>query len=303
MAGMAYPLVVKDLKKSFRSSGRVIEAVKGISFKVEQGDVFGLLGPNGAGKTTTVNMLTGILTPDSGTIEFFGMKPCEATKQRINAATAYRSLTNHLTVEQNLRIYAKLYNVKGAKARIDDLLRKFEITGIRNQKVIDISSGQKTRVNICKGLINSPELLFLDEATAGLDPYMANIVRKEIKSLGITIVFTSHMMSEVEELCNKIAFINNGEIKKIDTPDEIKNLIKSKCLIIEFSGRDEITSLLGGFRIAESKADRVHIELDSNEEIQVILNILVKNNVKIKDIRVKKPSLDEVFIKIAKGEL
>ncbi|MFH0870458.1 MAG: ABC transporter ATP-binding protein [archaeon] len=300
---MAHPLVVKDLRKSYRSNGKSIEAVKGISFQVEKGDIFGFLGPNGAGKTTTINMLTGILTPDSGSIEFFGMKPCEATKQRINAATAYRSLSNHLTVEQNLKIYAKLYNVKDAKTRIEELLRKFEITDIRRQKIIDISSGQKTRVNICKGLINSPELLFLDEATAGLDPYIANVVRKEIKRLGITIVFTSHIMSEVEELCNKIAFINKGVIMKIDTPEEIKKLIKSKCLFIEFSGRDEIASLLGGFQITESDGNKIHIELNNNEEIQVILNILMKNNVKISDIKVKKPSLDEVFIKIAKGEL
>jgi ABC-2 type transport system ATP-binding protein len=300
---MEFPLIVNDIRKSYKSHGKIVEAVRGISFNVRKNEIFGLLGPNGAGKTTTINMLSGILTPDSGSIQYFEKPLCEEAKSRINTATAYRSLSEHLTVYQNLNVFAKLYHVKDAKARINDLLKRFDVEDQRNQEIINLSSGQKTRVNLCKSLINNPDLLFLDEATAGLDPYMANVVRKEIKNLGKTIIFTSHIMSEVEELCNRIAFINQGKILKIDSPDEIKKLVRKNCLIIQFSPGKNIANVLKGYNILELKKDKVHIELDDSLQVQKILTKLMKNSIRINDIQVKKPSLDEVFIKIAKGEL
>ena len=178
---MESPLIVSNIKKTYKGKGYSVEALKGVSFKIKKGEIFGLLGPNGAGKTTMINILTGILTPDSGTVKFFGRNLCEETQNRVNTATAYNALNGILSVEQNLRVYAKIYNVKNEKEVIIDLLKRFEVSELRHARFDHLSTGQKTRVNICKALLNSPELVFLDEATAGLDPHIAHMVRKEIE--------------------------------------------------------------------------------------------------------------------------
>lgn len=227
---MTDPLVVKGLEKSYKSKKEIVRAVQGVSFSVKKGEIFGLLGPNGAGKTTTINILTGLLTQDAGTATYFGKAWCEETHNKVNATTAYTWLNGTLTVEQNLKIYTKMYAVKDPAARITKLLAMFNIADLRNRKVYELSSGQSVRVNLCKCLINDPELIFLDEATAGLDPEIAADVRLAIKKLGKTIVFTSHIMREVEELCDRVAFIKEGKILLIDTPTNLKKKLKKDTL-------------------------------------------------------------------------
>lgn len=301
---MNHPLIVSNLRKTYTTKGAVVEALKGISFKVKKGEIFGLLGPNGAGKTTTINILTGILTPDSGEILFFNKKKSEETQNRINAASAYTSLNGTLSVYQNLRVYAKMYDVKNAEEKIEDLLRRFHILDLRNRRVYTLSSGQKTRLNLCKGLINDPEILFLDEATVGLDPHIAYEVRKEIKKMNTTVIFTSHMMYEVEELCDRIAFLGHGKILAIDTPTKIKELIRRNTFVIEFlfqpKNAVKILKELQAEKIANNK---ISIELKKSEDIQKVIHKLITSGFEIRDLHIKRPSLDEVFIKIAKGEL
>ncbi len=214
-------LEVKELSKNYGT----YQALDNVSFSIKKGEVFGLLGPNGAGKTTLINILIGILTANKGEVTYFGETLNESVKNKINVSSAYRSVSAMITVEQNLRVYADIYNVKNPEERITELLKRFLINDIRKKKVREISSGQKTRVNLCKALINSPEILFLDEATAGLDPQIAKTVREEIKKLDCTILFTSHIMSEVEELCDRIAFLRKGKIIGIETAEHYKKLL------------------------------------------------------------------------------
>src|SRR3989338_209042 len=301
---MQYPLTVSNLKKTFKVKGDVVQALRGISFKVKKGEIFGLLGPNGEGKTTTINILTGILTPDSGSIRFFGKKPCEETQERINAATAYNSLCGDLTVRQNMKVYARMYNVQQPAAKIDELLEKMGILEIQHRRVRDLSTGQKTRVNLAKALINSPDLLFLDEATSGLDPDISQHIRHFIKNLDTTIIFTSHIMSEVEELCDRVAFLSEGKILKIDTPKGIKKLIPQNLVVIKFLSQPaNAEEILKTFEIQFQSKQKIIIKVKNPKETHLIIHTLITNGFQIRDFHLKRPTLDEVFIKVARGEI
>src|SRR3989338_1471038 len=224
-----YAIEVKNLVKTFESKGKKFRAVNNVSFNVKKGEIFGLLGPNGAGKTTTLNILNGLLTKDSGTVKLLGYDlgdNWEYVRNKVNVATAYYSLSEVLTIAQNLKVYAKLYGVKNHATRIQDLLKTFELEDLANKKIVHLSSGERTRVALCKGFINNPEVLFLDECTVGLDPDIAEKTRMFIKDYqkqnATTIVFTSHYMYEVEELCRRIAFMDKGKLLKVDTADNFK---------------------------------------------------------------------------------
>lgn len=218
---------IKNLKKAFKHT----EALKGISFSISQGEIFGLLGPNGAGKTTTVNILAGLLEKDSGSIKILGKEPSEV-KDMMNITSTDTWLPAMMTVYQNLRVYGMLYGVKGLDERISYLLELFRITDLKNRRFGNLSAGQKARVMLCKGLLNSPKVLLLDEATVGLDPDIAQQTRAVIKKLKdhTAILLTSHNMYEVEEMCDRIAILDKGKILTIGTTKQIKSMMKKKTL-------------------------------------------------------------------------
>ena len=160
---------IKNLKKIYKSGRKSITALRGISFSVEEGEVFGILGPNGAGKSTTLNILVGLLSPTSGEVRIFGqdfLKNESRVKERMNIATAYADLATNLTVYRNLKVFSMLYGVEESEKKIQELLSIFKIQELRDKKMDSLSAGQRTRVNLCKSLINDPELLLLDEPTA-----------------------------------------------------------------------------------------------------------------------------------------
>ncbi len=230
-------LEVKDLKKVYGKNTKSVQALKGINFSVPEGEIFGILGPNGAGKSTTLNILIGLLSPTSGSVRIFGENFFENEpdiKNRMNIATAYADLASNLTVYRNLRVFALMYGVKNAKQKIDELLHKFQITDLKNKYITDLSAGQKTRVNLCKSLINDPEFLLLDEPTASLDPAIAAHVREMIlqiqKERKLTVIFTSHNMPEVEQMCDRVALLHKGEIYKIDTPENLKKFLEVETM-------------------------------------------------------------------------
>ncbi|MDP3741650.1 MAG: ABC transporter ATP-binding protein [bacterium] len=216
---------VKNLTKVYSPKKNPVHALSGISFEVKQGEIFGLLGVNGAGKSTTLNIMIGLLSCSSGSVKIFGQDFFafeEQIKQKMNIATAYADLANNLTVYRNLKIYALMYKVKNYDEKINHLLATFGIAAHRNKWVADLSAGEKTRVNLCKSLINDPSLLLLDEPTASLDPSIAARVRELIlgyqKKQKMTVLLTSHNMAEVEQICDRVAFLHKGEIYMIDTP-------------------------------------------------------------------------------------
>lgn len=224
---------VKNLRKQFGSH----EVVKGISFDASRGEILGLLGANGAGKTTTLHMILGLTTPTSGSVKIFGTTVDEARSevlQRVNFASSYVMLPFNLRVWENLVVFAKIYQVPNAKPKINELLDVFEISHLRNKTSGMLSSGEQTRLNLCKALLNDPELLILDEPTASLDPDLADKVRKALKrdnaERGTTIITSSHNMLDVAELCDRVVFMSSGEIVAEGSSADVMEKYESESL-------------------------------------------------------------------------
>ena len=224
---MAAILAVENLVKKYGD----FTAVKGISFSVEEGEVFGLLGPNGAGKTQTISMLTGVIPPTSGTAKIGGYDIATQMGEvkKINGLVPQDlALYPTLSARANLNFFGRIYGLGGKKLkeRVDDVLRIVSLTDRADQVVDKYSGGMKRRVNIAAGLVHLPKLFFLDEPTVGVDPQSRNYIFESVQSLnrerGMSIVYTSHYMEEVEVLCNRVAVIDQGQIIALDT---IKNLI------------------------------------------------------------------------------
>lgn len=221
---MSKIIEVKNLVKKFG----IFEAVKGISFYVEEGTITGFLGPNGAGKTTTIQMLLDIITPTSGEISIFGKtykNDRTAILSKLNFSSPYVAMPGSLKVWENLYTFARLYGVKNVKEKVKEVASFFEIEKMMDKMTASLSTGQLTRMNLTKALMNDPKLLLLDEPTASLDPDIADktriLLRKIQKERGITILYTSHNMEEVEEICDRVIFVNQGQIKDEGTPEEL----------------------------------------------------------------------------------
>jgi ABC-2 type transport system ATP-binding protein len=194
-------------------------AVDGISFEVSHNEIVGLLGPNGAGKTTTINMILGVLEPTEGAIRIEGRDVATQRAQALactNFTAVYAPLPGNLTVYQNLRFFALIYNVKGGAARIEELLEQFDLVAFRNVKCGLLSSGEQARAALAKAMLNRPHLLLLDEPTASLDPSKAREIRTQIRALarrdGVGVLWTSHNMYEVQEVCDRVLFLSRGAI-------------------------------------------------------------------------------------------
>mgnify|MGYP001471722035 FL=1 len=215
---------VKNIKKNYGKK----EAVKGISFNVEEDEILGLLGPNGSGKTTTIGMLLGLLKPTSGQIFINNLKLEEnriEILEIINFISPYIELPKKLTVKQNLYVYSKLYKVKNIKERIEYLSEKLRIGELLNSITGELSSGQKNRVSLAKALVNEPKVLLLDEPTASLDPEVGDFVRTFLESYKkekkVSILLASHNMDEVTRLCSSIMMMKNGLIIDQGKPNEL----------------------------------------------------------------------------------
>ncbi len=226
-------LRVVDLVKSFDG----FRAVDGLTLEVGKGEILGLLGANGAGKTTTMNMMLGLTTPTSGTIEVFGQSLNQhriESLRRMNFSSAYTSLPSNLRVEENLLVFAHLYGVKQPKRRVAEVLERFEVEHLRRRITGHLSAGESTRVNLCKALLNEPELLLLDEPTASLDPDVVDKVRKKIVDIragsGTSMIYTSHNMRDIEEVCDRVIFMHHGKVINEGTPREIKETFAEESL-------------------------------------------------------------------------
>ena len=208
---------IKNLSKHYNN----ILAVKNINFKINKGSIVGLLGPNGCGKTTTIGMMLGLIKPTSGTVFINGQNIENENNrttilEKVNFISPYVELPKKLTVEENLKVYGKLYGLNNLQDKISDLMKELNLFEFKKRKTGELSSGQKNRVSLAKALINEPEILFLDEPTASLDPDVGDFVRTYIEDFaskkGTTILLASHNMNEVERLCDEVMMMKNGKI-------------------------------------------------------------------------------------------
>jgi ABC-2 type transport system ATP-binding protein len=217
-------LEARELTREFDG----VKALDKFSFKLHRGEVLGLLGANGAGKTTAMNCMLGLTLPTTGDLFAFG-KELHAHRieilKKTNFSSAYVSLPGNLKVWQNLLVFAQIYGVPHPKKKIAELLELLEVTELRNRVTGQLSAGESTRVNLCKAFLNEPELLMLDEPTASLDPDIADKVRKVIRRVqserSIGILYTSHNMRDIEEVCDRVIFLHKGKIVAEGTPDQI----------------------------------------------------------------------------------
>tara|TARA_Y100000590_G_scaffold10633_1_gene13093 strand:+ start:4257 stop:4979 length:723 start_codon:yes stop_codon:yes gene_type:complete len=219
---------IKNLSKKYNK----ILAVKDINFKIEKGSIVGLLGPNGCGKTTTIGMILGLIKPTSGVV-LIDNKNIENEKNRtqilekVNFISPYVELPKKLTVQENLKVYGKMYGVNNLQDKISDLMKHLNLIEFEKRKTGELSSGQKNRVSLAKALINDPEILLLDEPTASLDPDVGDYIRTYIESFaskrGTTILLASHNMNEVERLCSKVMMMKNGQIIDKGTCESLIN--------------------------------------------------------------------------------
>ena len=240
------PIVqVRGLVKDYHG----FRAVDDVSFEIRPGEIVGLLGPNGAGKTTIIHILLGLISPTAGDIRLMGLDlrtNREAILQRVNFTSAYVAMPYNLTVFENLLVFAHLYRIPSPRKKIDALLERMGMADLRNASTRTLSSGQATRLNLTKAFLNDPEVLLLDEPTASLDPDIADrtrtLLQQERSSRGLTMIYTSHNMSEVEQLCDRVIFLQKGKILAVDTPAGILKRFDRKTLEAVFLAiaRDEV---------------------------------------------------------------
>lgn len=297
-------LQVSGLTKKFKTPGGELTAVNNISFEVGEGEIVGLLGPNGAGKTTTIQMLLGLMTPTNGKISYFGKtlnENREEILQRINYSSAYAELPHRLTVWENLHVYSWLYQVPKKKEKILELCDRFESTSLLPKKFKDLSAGQVTRILLVKAFLNEPDMVLLDEPTASLDPDIADKIRQYIlnerKRRQLTILVTSHNMGEVEELCDRVIFLNHGKIMAIDTPQGLAN--RNKDCQIELMVVDGLKRLIEmtcehGYKFTEKNR---FIKITLKEEmIAQFLTEIGKKGVEFSEIEIVRPNLEDFFL-------
>jgi len=305
----------RDVEKTFRSGWprrRETHALRGVSLAVERGAIVGLLGPNGAGKTTLLSILATLLTPDRGTVKVLGLdvvREAPALRRRLNMASGRPSFLWSLRVGEIIAFYGRLYGLSGValRRRVDALIELTELSPYRRVPYSDLSTGLKQRVALAKSLVNDPELLFLDEPTLGLDPDVAVRVREHIARLrreqGITIVLTTHNMREADELCDEIAFIKGGRILARGTSGELKRQIRLGevvALRLDPARVPWLAEVPGVLRCVEVDG-WVECTVDEAEKrLPELLRALHADGVLIRNVQVREPELEEVFVELAK---
>jgi ABC-2 type transport system ATP-binding protein len=328
---MEYAVETFDLTKIFENKEkgvkRRIKAVDHVNIKVKKGEFFGLLGPNGAGKTTLIKMLCTIILPTEGTAKVNGYDIIkEPHKVRssfgwFHGETGGRSLYWRLNAEDNLRFYAYLQNVPKdiAEKRINALLEFFELTEDRKKLVKDYSTGMKVRVMLARALLHNPPILFMDEPTIGLDTISAVETRRLLKALnaelGKTIIFTSHNMFEVEQLCERIAIMKDGKIIVDASPSALRDMLRDiHAIEVEIKEADDlkgIVKILGGLpivkQVIEVKNDPYNIVIrlqveDEYDAIPIVANKLHSMNAKVLAVRRSEPTLEDIFVKLTREE-
>jgi len=299
---------VNHLSKSYGS----IKAVNDLILSVKKGQVFGFLGPNGAGKSTTIKLLTTLIRPSSGSLTILGIDAISnplKIRDKIGVVLQQPSYEPTLSVEKSLDKYGMMWNISKIerKKRLEQLLKDFDLVEIRKKRNEDLSIGQRRRVQVAREFMHDMELLFLDEPTVGLDPEarrkLLDYLKNKVKT-GLTIFYTTHILSEAEYLCDEIAIIDKGKILTVDSPDDLKNQFgKEKTIKIHLlKKQSDIDSLLvdiPDYEINFDTGTTIIIHSEQSELILLrVLKILNENNINIEDLSAVPTNLEDIFLKM-----
>ncbi|MGA2141438.1 MAG: ATP-binding cassette domain-containing protein [Brevinematales bacterium] len=300
---------VENLSRKFKD----VLAVDNISFNVKAGELFGFLGPNGAGKTTTINMLSTLIRPGSGDARVMGFdirKQRDQVRKSIGVVFQEPALDSRLTGRENLEFHAMMYSMKKSDrmARIKEVLELVELTNKAGKKVETYSGGMKRRLEIARGLMHRPEILFLDEPTIGLDSqtrrHIWDYIKKLNRETGITMMLTTHYMEEADYLCDRILIIDYGKIVALDTPSNLKNILGGDVVDLEIKGANGSCAPLAQefeklewIKTVKEHECSLSLTMNSGEtRIPQLVSIAAGRNIEISSINLHKPSLDDVFI-------
>ncbi|MGG3520961.1 ABC transporter ATP-binding protein [Bacillus pseudomycoides] len=302
-------LVVDHITKSFGKK----EVVKNVSFEVKKGETFGLLGPNGAGKSTTISMICGLIPYDGGDIKIEGESvkeyPLDA-KRKIGIVPQDIALYPTLSAKENLIFWGKMYGLSGAiaKKRADEVLAYVGLQDRAKDKIETFSGGMKRRINIGAALMHEPELLIMDEPTVGIDPQSRNHILETVKGLnekGMTVIYTSHYMEEVEYLCERIAIVDYGKVIALGTKTELCNRL-ADGFMVKLQLNRYSQELLQKVKeiptveriIIDEDTNTLDIGLKTGEAVGTVVSIVVENHVQILKLEVQEPNLEALFLQL-----
>lgn len=307
---MAEPILnAQDLHKEFDK----VKAVQGISFEIENGEIFSLLGPNGAGKTTTISMLSCLLTPTQGDATIGGhsvRKEPQRVKESIGVVPQEIALYPDLTARENLVFWGKMYGLSGAnlKERVDAVLKVADLTDRAKEKVETYSGGMKRRINIAVGLLHQPKMLFMDEPTVGIDPQSRRRILDTVLELnrqGLTVLYTTHYMEEAAELSNRIGIIDHGKLIAIGTQSELTRLVNEFDTVRIGVGGEiadpagliaSIEKIAGVEQAALTDGSLIVQTKNADAVLGDIVNHLSKAGIRVQSLRVDEPNLEAVFL-------
>lgn len=306
---------IKNLQKTYqlprqsRAEGKSeLQAVKGVTFEVQKGEIFGILGPNGAGKTTTLEIIEGLKNLSGGEVHILGLDSSKDRKEiqkRIGVQLQSSEYINLLSLSELLKLFASFY---GQTADIDQLLGFVNLVDKKNSLVKDLSGGQKQRFTLASSLVNEPEVLFLDEPTTGLDPRARRdvweLVRK-INEQGITVVMTTHYMEEAEYLCNRVAIMDSGKILAINNPKKLIEDLSHTTQVSFLTDNqviDELWQGISGIEKMYNTHPKVTLEINNLDVIGEIVKRLREKNVAFSSFNVKTATLEDVYLKLTGKE-
>ena len=302
-----FAVEAKNLKKTFKSKDGDVEAVKDVSFHVNQGEIFSILGPNGAGKSTTILMLTTLLRVTSGSGTIFGLdveKEDRNVREKIGIALQDTGLDNLLTGRELFFTTARLWGFSktDAETRTSELLELVGLEEAADRRVKTYSGGMKRRLDLGLSLVHKPDVLFLDEPTTGLDPGSRRVLWDEIKRLrdgGVTIILTTQYLEEADELADRISIIDNGLVAAEGTPDELKALIGGDVITFTFNSDNEAKKAQQLIENSETEKNQLRVTVENGaEKIPDLLKNLSKNKLEAVSVTANKPSLDDVFLEV-----
>jgi len=304
--------IVKTYRKVWWNKKRKT-ALKGVDLRVQKGEIFGILGPNGAGKTTLLSILSTLLLPDRGTFRIFGidgLRHGDVVRQKVNISSGNANFLWSLTIKENLHFYGMLYGLigKDRASKVDALIDLLDLKAHRDVPFDQLSTGTKQRLSLAKSLLNDPALLFLDEPTVGLDPSVSIRIREEIRGIqkerGVTVLLTTHNMREAEYLCDRIAFLKEGDILTIGTAEALKRMVRMGDLVkIEFKGvipDDGLAHIEGVINYVVSDGFCEVLVDEGEKRLGAVVAVISQSGARIDRVTMRQTDLEDVFVEFAR---